>query len=134
MLFNKKKSTFLPVSKAVRSTEIISLRNLPNINKGLAYSSWKALLKHMKSFLQGKGTRCRLNNGSCISCAFNLEVILFIERYLSQIIIRKEKTVRYSQTKRVNETNRSQDKHSQRELVVLLLVIFTGAGGGLVGW
>lgn len=88
----------------------------------------------MKSFLQGKGTICRLNNGSCISSAFNLEVILFIERYLSQIIIRKEKTVRYSQTKRVNETNRSQDKHSQRELVVLLLVIFTGAGGGLVGW
>lgn len=67
----QQKVKFLTVAELVKSTKIISLRNLPNINVCQAYSFQKALLKRAKSYLQGKGTRYRLNNVSCISSAFS---------------------------------------------------------------
>lgn len=60
----------LAVAEVVKSTKI-SLRNLPNINVCQAYSFQKALLKHAKSYLHGKGTTYRLNNVSCISSSFS---------------------------------------------------------------
>lgn len=82
----QQKVKFLTVAELVKSTKMCahlywafklahlywaSLRNLPNINVCQAYSFQKALLKRAKSYLQGKGTRYRLNNVSCISSAFS---------------------------------------------------------------
>lgn len=67
----QQKVKFLTVAEVLKSSKIISLRNLPNINVCQAYSFQKALPKHAKSYLQGKGMRYRLNNVSCISSAFS---------------------------------------------------------------
>lgn len=53
--------------KIPKLTEIMNLRNLLNVNECQAWSVQKAVLKHTKSCLRGKGTKCRQSKGDTFS-------------------------------------------------------------------